>query len=65
MRATNVVFLLGLLCCQVSQALQMILSTSDPYCKIVTPNLIGGEIDIHYTVTGVKEANTEFYVSLP
>ena len=43
----------------------MVLSTRDPYCFIVEPKRIGGVIDIHYTVSGVKEENTEFYVSEP
>ena len=62
MKASIVVLLL---CFQGVQAIQTVLSTRDPYCFIVEPKRIGGVIDIHYTVSGVKEENTEFYVSEP
>ena len=55
------IFVLGLFL-NSAHAIQMILATSDPFCVQVEPKRLGGVVDIHYTISGVKEKQVDFYV---
>ena len=59
----NLLAVLALVCMTQTYALQMILSTREPMCVLVTPNAATGqEVDISYTISGANEKDVLFTV---